>query len=140
MDRPIVSRGKENLPPEAQYNAFTSELSKIIGEKINYSPAKIDNLAQGYTGGLGKYAISIMDKVLSGTGIKTPEPKEAMWSEDFPVIKAFMIRPPIGSSSESVNKIYNESVRISGEQSYVKKLYEQGEIKKATEFAKIALT
>ena len=136
LDRPIVSRGKENLPPEAQYNAFTSELSKIIGEKINYSPAKIDNLAQGYTGGLGKYAISIMDKVLSGTGIKTPEPKEAMWSEDFPVIKAFMIRPPIGSSSESVNKIYNESVRISGEQSYVKKLYEQGEIKKATEFAK----
>lgn len=136
LDRPIVSRGKENLPPEAQYNSFTSELSKMIGEKINYSPAKIDNLVQGYTGGLGKYATSIMDKVLTGTGIKTPTPKEAMWSEDFPVVKAFMIKPPVGSLSESVNRIYNEYNRISGEQSYVKKLYEQGEIKKATEFAK----
>ena len=135
-ERPIVSQGREKLPPEAQYNTFTTETSKIIGERIDYSPAKIDNLIQGYTGGLGKYALSILDKVLVGTGIITEPPPPAKALEDYPVIKAFMIRPPVGSSSESVNRLYSEYNRITGESKYAKELLESGQREKALEFIK----
>jgi len=47
MDRPIVPRGLEDLEPAYQAKAHTSELSKAIGEAINFSPAKIDNLVRG---------------------------------------------------------------------------------------------
>ena len=96
LDRPIVSRGKEGLPPEAQHGPYTTEISKIIGSALRYSPAKIENLILGYTGGLGRYALSIIDKVLTGTGAVKIPPRPAPSLSDLPIIKAFVVRDPEG--------------------------------------------
>lgn len=133
-ERPIVSEGKQTLPAKAQYNTYTSETAKLIGDVLNYSPAKIDNLIQGYTGGLGKYSIQILDKVLQGTGISEKTVVPAKGLEDQPVIKAFMIRPPVGTSSESVNRLYTKYNELSTKYNYVSKLQEDGNIEKAKKY------
>lgn len=121
-ERPIVSRGKENLPPEAQVGTYTSETARLIGQSLNYSPSKIDNLIQGYTGGLGKYAVTALDKIITGTNISSPPPPPAKEFEDLPVIKAFMIRKPVGTASESVNRVYDMYGKATAELNYVKLL------------------
>jgi len=136
LKRPIVSRGQENLPPEAQYGAYTSETAKIVGTALDYSPSKIDNLIQGYAGGLGNYATELLDTALKGTGIATPPPAPASDFENMPVLRAFTIRNPVGSSSESVNTVYKKYGQISVEMNYVTKLAKSGEEQKAIDYVK----
>jgi len=50
---PIVSRGQEMKEPAYQYTDRTSEIAKVIGQSINYSPIKIDNIIKGYGGYMG---------------------------------------------------------------------------------------
>lgn len=130
-DRPIVSRGKENLPPAQQYGPYTTEFSKILGEALNTSPAKLDNLINGYTGGLGKYAVQGIDAILKGTGTVNPPVAPAKTLEEMPVIKAFMIKNPIGSSSESVNKIYVMYEKENQKMNYAKQLVKEGKMDEA---------
>jgi hypothetical protein len=127
LDRPIVPSGKESLPAEAQYGDYTSEVAKMAGKALGYSPAKIDNLIQGYTGGLGKYVISALDSILKGTGIvrRPVSPEQSI--ENMPVVKSFMIREPIGSSSESVNRIYTMYSDTNGGTQYVNSLMKSGD-------------
>jgi len=47
---PIVGRGLEKLEPAQQYTDSTSELAKMLGGLINYSPVKLDYMMRGYTG------------------------------------------------------------------------------------------
>jgi hypothetical protein len=136
LNRPIVPQGTKDLPAEAQAGTYTSETAKILGKALNYSPAKIDNLIYGYTGGLGKYVTQGLDTIITGTGIKKPPVAPEGTLEDAPVIKAFMIRPPVGTSSESVNRIYDLYSKASGELSYVNKLVNEGRIDDAKEFIK----
>lgn len=50
---PIVSRGQEMKEPAYQYTDKTSEVAKVIGQAINYSPIKIDHIIKGYLGYMG---------------------------------------------------------------------------------------
>lgn len=136
LDRPIVSRGKESLPPAQQYGPYTTEVSKVLGEALNYSPAKIDNLVSGYGGGIGKYATSALDKILLGTNIVIAPPKPATKFEDLPVIKAFLIREPIGTGSESVNRVYNKYAATNAQLTYVKSLVKGGQTTEAVNYVK----
>lgn len=135
-DRPIVSRGKENLPPAQQSGPYTTEVSKVLGEALNTSPAKIDNLINGYTGGLGKYATQIIDNVLKGTGVVNPPVAPAKKLEDMPVIKAFMVKEPIGGGSESVNRVYNLYGEKNQKMNYAKKLVKEGKQAEAVQYVK----
>lgn len=136
MDRPIVNRGQEALPPAQQAGPYTTEVSKLLGEALNYSPAKIDNLVAGYSGGLGKYAQQGLDKVLLGTGIVVAPEKPAKTFEETPVVKAFMIREPIGTGSESVNQVYNKYASTNAELTYVKQLVKDEKTDEALEYVK----
>ena len=134
LERPIVPRGKEDYPAEAQYGTYTSQTAKELGKIMQFSPSKIDNIIQGYTGGLGRYAVNVIDKVLEGVG-KIDKPKEpAKDIEDYQIIKSFMIRDPVGSSSESVNSIYNLYSKAIGERNYFNKLKKDGKIGEAEMF------
>jgi hypothetical protein len=50
---PVVSRGQEMREPAFQYTDRTSEIAKVIGQSINYSPIKIDHIIKGYLGYMG---------------------------------------------------------------------------------------
>ncbi len=127
-DRPIVSRGKEDLPPKYQTSNYTSEVAKIIGETFNISPDKVDNLLFGYTGGLGRYGTNILDYIFKKTGIREDQVKPAKELAEKPVIKSFMVKTPYGSSSESVNRIYSEYKSISSKYKYFNQMAENRNI------------
>jgi len=134
LDRPIISRGKENLPPEQQYGPYTTEVSKLLGEALGSSPAKIDNLIHGYSAGLGKYATQGLDTILKSAGITHEPPEPAKTLDQLPIIKAFMIREPIGSGSESVNRVYDMYKKTNAQMNYVKDLVKKGEQDKAKQY------
>lgn len=136
LDRPIVNRGQENLPPGQQAGPYTTEVSKLLGEALNTSPAKIDNLVAGYTGGLGKYAQQGLDKILIGTGIVVDPKKPAKTFEEMNVIKAFLVREPIGTGSESVNRLYNKYASTNAQLTYVKQLVDDGKVEEARTYIK----
>jgi len=136
LDRPIVSEGGQYLPPSQQYGTYTSEVAKIMGEALNYSPSKIENLITGYTGGLGRYAISSLDGILKGTGVVVVPSAPSKNLEDMPVAKAFTVREPIGSGSESVNRVYNLYSKAEPQRTYANRLIKSGKEIEAKEYVK----
>lgn len=63
--RPIVPAHMKGLEPYQQYNAYTSEFSKAVGEAINVSPSKIDHLITGWGGSWARNALSLSDSVVN---------------------------------------------------------------------------
>jgi len=53
-NRAIVSESKKNYPAKYQSNKSTSAIYKELGAKLNYSPAKIENLVRGYLTGFAR--------------------------------------------------------------------------------------
>jgi hypothetical protein len=51
---PVVSAGQQRKEPYLQYTEKTSEIAKVVGAQLNYSPIKIDKLLKGYFGYLGQ--------------------------------------------------------------------------------------
>lgn len=114
-ERPILPEGKARKLPAEQYTRYTSETAKEVGKLINYSPAKIENLIQGWFGGSGRYALDIADigiKAIKKTGGAFIEPKKPTDLADIPLIKGFVVRRPEGSQSESVNNFYKNMDKI----------------------------
>jgi len=101
MDRDIVPRSQEKLPDKLQYGTNTSAVGKLIGEKLNVSPSKVDNTIRGYTGGLGGLAMTLSD-FAAGEFEKRP----AMRVSEYPGIRAFTATPY--RSSQSVQEFYDK--------------------------------
>lgn len=53
-DQQIVPDYKKDYPAPYQYTSFTSPLYRMIGAETNQSPAKVQNLVEGYGTGLAK--------------------------------------------------------------------------------------
>lgn len=121
---PIIPYGTEKMLPEYQYSEYTSETAKLLGKtiaeltggnapKILQSPAQIDQLIANWTGTLGRYAVDVADKALKVSGVvKSPDQPLSMF-EDLPIIKAFLIRNPAGSS-EFIQTFYKKYRKAEG--------------------------
>jgi hypothetical protein len=71
-----------------------------------------------------------VDKALEGTGIVNPPPDvEGTWA-DTPVLKAFVVRDPYGSSSESVDRFYKQLDKYEGHEKFLKEMLKLDEQKK----------
>jgi len=130
----IVPASREAMPAELQYTAWTSEVSKKLGELLKLPPAKIDNLIFAWTGGLGRYATDIMDGILKGTGVSPDIPEPSATLADTPVIKAFVVRNPYGSAGETVNDFYDILEKYESGEKYLKEMLLQDNIEKFNEF------
>ena len=126
-DRPIVSESISGLPPELQANTYTSETAKEVGKLIKKSPAKLENMVNGYFGGMGRYALEASDFLLEKAGVVSPPPEPEKELADFPVIKAFIAREPIGTGSESVNKMFELFEKAEEAERAAKLLMNQGD-------------
>jgi hypothetical protein len=127
LDRPIVPRGLEGAPPQIQYSGQTSEAAKALGKWINFSPAQIDNVWRAYTGGLGRLFTDALDPILKGTGITPDIPDPSPTLADMPILRAFFVRDPTGSSSESVNRFYDRMNYFEGIEKVWKNHIDMGE-------------
>jgi hypothetical protein len=122
FNRPIVPSNRTELLPEYQYSPYTTETAKELGKILGKlpwvdqlmptSPAYIENLVRGWTGGLGVYALQIADKGLEAAGItQTDYEKPASTLSDIPFIKAFHSRFP-SSNAESIQQFYESYKEI----------------------------
>ena len=124
--RDIVPPSRQDMPPELQYTRWTSPLAVWLGDIINFSPAKIDNLIFGYTGGLGRYAVDSLTPILRATGISPDIPEPDPTLADIPVLKAFVVRHPYGSSGETVNDFYKVLEEHESGERFLKEMLELG--------------
>lgn len=122
MKRKIVPASRETMPPELQYTGWTSPFSKKIGEWLNISPAKFENVVRGWTGGLGAYTLDILSAILKGTGISPDIPEPSPTLADIPVLKAFVVRNPYGSAGETVNRFYELLEEYQEGENYLKEM------------------
>lgn len=111
---PIVPESKKKLPAALQSKKHTGRAARELGRVLGYSPAKIEHLVRGYTGGFGQYALDIAG---AGFDIAAPEEKPiapAKTPADLPVVRAFTTRYPT-PSGQLVNEFYamaEESERL----------------------------
>lgn len=98
----IVKSYDLELPDNEQYYDYNSQLAIWLGQIINYSPAKIDNLISGYLGGLGTSVTNVIDWIAGKTGITVEQPN--MGAEDSAVGKRFFVN--VNSNSQSVDDVY----------------------------------
>ncbi|KAF0156317.1 MAG: adenine-specific DNA methylase [Elusimicrobia bacterium] len=88
--RPIVSERLESRLPADQFTPHNTALAKAIGRWLDVSPAKVEHLFSGYTGGLYRGVVRPVEGAL-GYG-------ERVRTADLPFVSAFSVQyEPSGS-------------------------------------------
>lgn len=92
-DRPVVPDELIGLEPEKQYDEYTSETARRLGEIIGLSPKKIDYFVNSAFGGLGRVFISAVNAVISGIAPEDVDPRIADLYAQLQEIKAPLVAP-----------------------------------------------
>jgi N12 class adenine-specific DNA methylase/predicted kinase len=106
-DRPIVPMDLKKLPPEMQFNAYTSELGKLMGNLTGLAPIHLDALMGNLFGTWGRDVLTLSDYALPRlnqvTGGAIPgvaeEPRAEKSPEDYWIAARFTRRAARGSQS-----------------------------------------
>ena len=99
---PIVGAGQQRKEPYLQYTDTTSELAKMVGAQLNYSPIKVDYLLKGYFGYLGS-TLGQMSNYLSGD---KPSPK----ASDIIFVGSFLENPNASGNKSDFYDLYDKVV------------------------------
>lgn len=117
---PVIPRREEGYLPEDQVGPYTSQVGRMVGKVTDTSPRIVDNFITGYTGSLGKSALSATDKILERTGMAELTPKPSSGSVDIPGLRPFSSRVLEGST-KSVDDFYKEKERLTKERNSARK-------------------
>lgn len=99
LGRPIVpDHLRGTVDPELQFNAYTSDLGKLIGKTFGISPAVVDYVVTGFGGSLGRYALQGSN--LAGEAA-TSRPRTAAGPEDQFLVRRFTRQISQGSTSQA---------------------------------------
>lgn len=89
---------KGTVDPAQQFNAYTSQLGRLIGQTLKVSPAVVDHIITGFGGTLGRYG-------LQGTNLAyetvTGAPRVASGPEDAFLVRRFVRDINRGSTSQA---------------------------------------
>jgi hypothetical protein len=118
---PIIPHQLEGLLPADQYTDYTTESAKKLGKFVRVlddssggfsSPAVIENYVRSWSGNTGLYALQLADQLLLKTGVVDDPHKPAAKVEEYPFIKAFMIKNPTRQNQniQDFYKAYNDSL------------------------------
>lgn len=108
---PIVPKDLEKLDPKNQYDEYTSELAKAVGNVFNWSPLKVDNVLKTWFAGAGKRVLDTADSIIRGG--KENQEASLDISERFGTSKMF---GNAFRSSESVNEVYDRVEELEREE------------------------
>lgn len=115
--KPLIPSRMENILPEYQYQEYTTQTSRVLGQMVGAfpglhdksiaSPIVIDNYIRGWTGGLGAYARDLLDWDLRKLGVLPDPPQPLATLADIPVVRAFVVRYP-SATAQSVQDFYDK--------------------------------
>ena len=141
-DRPIVPRGRSDLDPAEQSAPQTGETARLLGKALGYSPAKIENLVRGWSGGAGMYGLSATNAVVrlyrAAEGLPPLKaPRAAPTDEDpllhVPGLKRFLSRLP-AEDSESVERLYQDFERAERHRQTWRAMLKEGRRPEASQY------
>ena len=135
----IISRGDEYKPPEQQFNAYTSAVSREIAEGMPdsapswlRSPKTLDFLVRGYFGSLGMYAMDAGDAVVRAANDYPEQPAAKMG--DYWLMRRFSPESDL-RDNKYVSEFYDLHSDIEQLETKVKTLREQGDVLQANAVA-----
>lgn len=100
---PVIPKQLEGMLPADQYTDYTTESAKKLGQFVRVfdnrpggfsSPAVVENYIRAWSGNTGLYALQLADQLLLKSGVVDDPHKPAAKVEEYPFIKAFMIKNP----------------------------------------------
>lgn len=140
--KPIVPQHTQGLDASEQVRPYTGEAARIVGKAVGYSPAKIENVVRGYSGGAGLAVKDVTDaairklRELSGKSpLRTSSPTAADPLDRTPVIGRFILPPP-GSGSKSVTKLYSDFADAERKRQTVHRMLAEGRRDQAVAYMK----
>lgn len=110
--------------PKERYTKSTTETAKLLGEKLNMSPALIENAIRGQFGGAGMHVVNLGDVLIDVVKKASGETiNERPYDINrYPVVKGFAVKEPIGNNSQSLNTFYDKTNKLAEINSTYKKL------------------
>lgn len=115
LQRELESASMKRLEPGQRATSSTSELAKMLGEQINYSPIKIDNFLRGMFGMAGSTTLLATDAVLNPT-----RPDRPLYQMPF---GSLFLYDTIGGRAK--NEFYDLQERVSQADATYKNLLEK---------------
>jgi hypothetical protein len=120
---PVVPKSLDkNLPNKFYYTEYTSETFKLLSKTLNglvgddsffaTKPIHAENVFRAWTGGIGRYAIDILDYAIIKAKIIDDPIKPTDTLSKIPVIRAFDIRDVPGYSAQSIVKFFEEYEKV----------------------------
>ena len=118
-DAPVTPKSLDkNLSNKFYYTEYTSETIKLFSEIVNgivgddsflaIKPIHAENVFRSWTGGLGRYALDILDYALIKAKIIDDPIKPTDTLSKIPVIRAFDVRDVPGYSSTALTRFFEE--------------------------------
>jgi hypothetical protein len=140
--KPIVPQHTQGLDASEQVRPYTGEAARGIGEAVHYSPAKIENIVRGWTGGAGLAVKDATDaairklRALSGRPpLRTSSPTAADPLDRTPVIGRFILSEP-GANSKSVTKLFDDFEEAERKRQTVHRMLAEGRRDQAIAYMK----
>jgi Large polyvalent protein associated domain 38 len=73
----IIPDNVKDLPAKDQVNYNTAPTYRWLGERLNVSPALLQNYVEGYGTGIAKLTTGVLDKGFEGMGVEAPDTRGA---------------------------------------------------------------
>lgn len=135
---PLIPGYLEHMVPEYQYKPYTTQLTRALGKLVGYftrdtfvsqaaSPVVIDNYIRGWTGGLGNYALQLIDAGLRKSGVLPDPPRPSDTLADLPLVRGFTIRHP-SPGNQQIRDFYERFNRNETILNTIRKLAAGGDI------------
>jgi len=123
--RDILSKGEQQLLPEAQFRENTTEIAKAYGSAVGASPIKVEAFIKGYTGTMGLAFLQAISSPFSSEG--SPEKTYKRLSERAVIGGAFQPN----DAGEIINSTFERMNEFSKVKQTVDNYIERGEKSKA---------
>jgi hypothetical protein len=123
--RDILSKGEQQLLPEAQFRENTTEIAKAYGSAVGASPIKVEAFIKGYTGTMGLAFLQAVSSPFSSEG--SPEKTYKRLSERAVIGGAFQPN----DAGEIINSTFERMNEFSKVKQTVDDYIERGEKSKA---------
>jgi len=123
--RDILSKGEQQLLPEAQFRENTTEIAKAYGAAVGASPIKVEAFIKGYTGTMGLAFLQAVSSPFSSEG--SPEKTYKRLSERAVIGGAFQPN----DAGEIINSTFERMNEFAKVKQTVDDYIERGEKSKA---------
>jgi hypothetical protein len=150
---PLISAYNEQKLPEYQYQPYTTETAKQLGQLFGAFPGMseaamrgdsvmngmaralttsvlIENYIRGWTGGLGTYALHMTDWMLRKSGVVPDPVKPADTLADISFVKAFVVRYP-SAGDKNLREFYDRNEVNQKVMNSLKVLAQEGDMEAA---------